>query len=380
MPEPTRIPISVVLPIRDRTVGLFTLRFLEGQLAPQDELLISFNNCSKDVMKAFEEPARRVSPNFRSLEWGSTIPIYPHWKMLIEAATHDAVVFVHDDDLYHGKLVTAVRNVFHDDPDAAFVTSQIIILALAKTIRIYADGSKTIPAKYDWISYYNEKRNQDFIAQFNTSFYGFRRSRLGSLEFLSGNPIAGDFLLYFSGLLGGNLHILPEFLAARLQHGQNAAYRECIKPGHSHDALDELFKRRGISETKEGKHFLEHANENLISYYRRSWTKLLCSGVDPRCLVVIFRRLRKIGRNRDTEYKYHLLCFLLAIRPTRYWVFQNLLYRLALGLYRSVSGSSKFYRQFPTLTYKQLSEKTQQPLALIVEYLDSAHRQLGSKR
>lgn len=372
-------PMTVILPIRDRTVGLYTLKFLQGQMRSSDELLISFNNTSDRVVEIMTEQARLTCANLKILRWEKTVPIYPHWKAIIDAASNDAILFVHDDDVYHGGIVERIRGVFDHDPDASFITSQMINISLSHTLEIRSDGSESKPLKYDWQTYYEEKRHRNFVAQFNTSFYGFKRSKLRSFEFLEKNPLAGDFLLFFSGLLGGNLYVLPEFLAARLQHGSNAVYNEFFKPAHPVDSLELIFERFGLRHTPEGVAFLDHAKANAIHCYEQAWKNAIVAGIDPKKLVIVLRRLRMLDHSTDLTPKYLILQILMSLRFTGYWKPQKQLYSTLVNWVRKVRGPSKFYRRFPEISLGALAEKTAQPLSLIEDYLDSARQQLGLK-
>lgn len=380
MDSPIRNPISVILPIRDRTTGLYTLKFLEGQLLPSDELLISFNDTSPHVIEIISAQAKLTSSNLRILHWKKLVPIYPHWKAIIEAATHDTILFVHDDDVYHGEIVNRIRAIFNGDPGASFVTSQMINISLSRTLDIRSDGNEAASLRYNWNSYYEEKRHRKFVAQFNTSFYAFRRSKLGNLDFLGKNPLAGDFLLFFNGLLGGNLYVLPEFLAARLQHGSNAVYDEFFKIGHPVDSLESIFERFSLSHTPEGEKFLEHAKANAIYCYHRAWKNAVIYGIDPRKLVIVLRRLRTLDPNSDLTANYIALDILMSLRFTSYWKIQNCIFNMLINWFRRLRGPSKFYLQFPKMSLPELAERTSQPLSLIEDYLESARRQLGMKR
>lgn len=376
----SKTPISVVLPIRNRTIGIYTLQFLDGQLETGDELLLSFNKTSEEVKEAILECARKIHGNVKFLCWNKLVPIYPHWKLAIEAASHDAILFVHDDDVYHGRILKIFRDVLDCDVDAAFVTSQMINVGLLREIDIRSDGLETEPICYNWQSYFDEKRHRNFIAQFNTSFYGFRRSKLGNLSFLEKDPVSGDFMLFYAGLLGGNLYVLPEFLAARLQHGSNAVYNEFFKTGHSSYVLNDIFRDFHLDETPAGKFFLNHARQHLIRCYKRSWRMALMSGIEPKKLVVVFRRLRMLDPQCDLRMNHAVLKVLFLLRKTNYWKYQNRIYQKLITIFRRLRGPSSFYRLFPSLTVEQFTKVMEQPPDLVERYIRSAYINLGSKK
>lgn len=380
MTESAFLKISVVLPIRNRKIAAFTLKFLEGQLSEDDELLLSFNKSTPEVIETVLAQARKLPARLKVMEWATIRPLYPHWKSIIQAATNDVILFVHDDDVYHGHIVNKVRHTFQDDPEASFVTSQIIVVNLNENLDIRMDGNKTETLVYNWKSYFQEKRLNGYVAQFNTSFYGMRRSKLGNLDFLNKNPVAGDFMLFYSGLIGGNLYVYPEYLAARLQHGNNAVYNELFKPGHATDSLSNIFLRAGIAGSIEGKEFLNHYNKNIVAAYKKAWKFGILAGVDPKKLVVVYRRLRMLDHDTNMCVNYCALKFLIAFRKLKYWKIQNSIFNILLNLYRKIRGPSKFYRQFPKLTIEEFSRSVVQPLPLIKSYLTQAYEELGIKR
>jgi hypothetical protein len=299
--------------------------------------------------------------------------------LLIESAENDILLFVHDDDAYHGNIVELVRQTFDRDPDASFVTSQIIVVNLTTPIDIRRDGSNNEIIKYSWDTYFADKKTGGFVAQFNTSFYGMRRSKMGAYDYLGKNPIFGDFLLFTAGLLGGNLYVLPEYLAARLQHGRNEVYNEFYKTGHSIAGQKELFERHDLAQTVQGKVYLDVAEGKLMSSYNSAWKMGLLSGTDPKKLLVVYRRLRRLTA-KNLLGKYLILRFLMAARPSGFWKLQTLIFNGVLNFYRKCRGPSKFYRQFPEMSISQFAEALRQSVTLINQYLDEAIVTLGRKK
>jgi glycosyltransferase involved in cell wall biosynthesis len=255
--ERMRIPLSVVLPTRNRLALLrCTLECILPQLKGDDEVVVLVEGPNDESYGYLQS---LVGRGIRIIHAEGRVGGYLHYRLLFEAAKHDAIVMVHDDELYRGDLLSTVSRVFATDTNITFVNmGQLMVLSGARLliqsyVRFLRDNTRN---GLHWV--------EEQVAAgmyFNCSCLVFRRDR-EVLKVLDREQISADNLFVSLVASKGSVRELPIFASTWLLHAGNTSKRDYLTPGHS--ALWEGFAR--LKKTGQ----LAFLSDQAVSFQRRN--------------------------------------------------------------------------------------------------------------
>ncbi|MGJ8723016.1 MAG: glycosyltransferase family A protein [Roseibacillus sp.] len=224
-------PLSIIIPTVNRG-ELFRspLESVVSQLEEGDELIISINGPREPVLKVLEDFEQELAGVELKLVWPeSKLNIYQHWNFVIRQAKHRECVFVHDDEIYHSRLLAIAREEFLADQETTLVTGGHIrvIAPQMKCFRTIAFTEREEFPKAEWV----EAQKNAVFPKYGCTAYIFRR-QLDGYSFFEQNTRVSDALLMYSQSMSGKVVQRPEFFGTRLLHAENTSHTDYLEPGH----------------------------------------------------------------------------------------------------------------------------------------------------
>lgn len=230
-------PLSIVLPTKDRLALLqCTMESILPQLGDGDEILVLVDG-PQDESYPFLQTL--LGQGVRLIQPEGKLGGFSHYRLLFEAARHDHIVMVHDDELYHGDLLNNVRSAFASDNKVTFInTGQVVVWAGTKLV-VQKNISFDHQRNHDGTLWASEEIQRGM--RFNCSCLAFCRDS-PSLNVLTRTQISADNLFAALVAAKGRVVELPFFGSTWLLHSGNTSRRDYLKPGHTAlwQALEEL--------------------------------------------------------------------------------------------------------------------------------------------
>lgn len=221
--------LSVVLPTYKRRALLpFCIDSVLPQLESGDELLILIDG-PQDPSHPYVAELAAKDPRVRITTPSGKLTPYEIYRMLFERAAHEHIVMVHDDEIYHSRLLEKARARFTQEPSVTF--------QLAGQIRIFASDHVYSHAN---VAYPAEKlmEGKDWVAgqistgmRFNCSCLVFRRTQEG-LDVLTREQLSADNLFAIAQASAGKVTQSDYFSSTWLIHATNTSRRDYLTPDH----------------------------------------------------------------------------------------------------------------------------------------------------
>jgi len=221
--------ISVVAPTYKRRALLpFCIDSVLPQLESGDELLILIDG-EQDPSYAYVAELAAKDPRVRITMPGGKVGPFEIYRMLFERAAHDHIVMVHDDEIYHSRLLEKVRARFTREPAVTFQLAGQIRVLISDSVHSFANiayPEEKLMEGREWVS---GQIGSGML--FNCSCLVFRRTA-EALKVLTREQLSADNLFAIVQASSGKVTQSDYFSSTWLLHATNTSRRDYLTINH----------------------------------------------------------------------------------------------------------------------------------------------------